>query len=138
MSGSKLFAGTNIGGSFNTYVQAIGLWVGVSGSWRPVFRQYIGQAGTWRLGYNVAVLSSIVVSPSTATITPGSTQAFSAEGFDSDGNDIGPLTPSWSVSGTCSINSSGVVTSTATEEVVTVTATVGSIVGTASLTVSSS
>ena len=84
-----------------------------------------------------AGLASIVVSPSSATVAAGSSQAFTAEGFDAYGNDLGDYTASvtWSIDsgagGTWTANSvSAIYAGTWT-----VTATDGLISGTASLTV---
>jgi uncharacterized repeat protein (TIGR01451 family) len=79
-------------------------------------------------------LSSIVVSPASATVAAGTTQTFSAQGFDQYGNVVS-FTPTWTTNGG-SIGSSGVFTAqtTAAAERV-VTATANSISGTASVTI---
>jgi peptidoglycan/xylan/chitin deacetylase (PgdA/CDA1 family) len=50
---------------------------------------FSGQAS---LGVNAGSLSRIVLSPKTATITTGGSQAYTAEGFDAAGNDLGNVT----------------------------------------------
>jgi hypothetical protein len=78
-------------------------------------------------------LASIVVSPSPATIVPGGSQTFRAEGFDKQGNDIGDETgvTTFSIDGTgscvgatCTASDPGsyTVTATTTDGVATKTA----------------
>jgi hypothetical protein len=78
-------------------------------------------------------LASIKVSPSPATIAPGGSQTFKAEGFDKQGNDIGDETGAtlFSISGTgsctgatCTASDPGsyTVTATTTDGVATTTA----------------
>lgn len=80
------------------------------------------------------VLTSIVVSPSTVTLNTGQTQQFTAQGKDQNGNNFA-VTPSWSVTGGGTINSSGLFTASTAGGPFTVKATSGSIVGEASVTV---
>ena len=58
-----------------------------------------------------AVLQSVVVSPSTATVTVGSTQTFTATGLDQYGA-VFSTTFTWTVTGEGTINASGVFTAT--------------------------
>ena len=51
-----------------------------------------GATGTAAL--QAQTVDSIVISPSTATITAGGSQAYTAQGFDSDGNPLGNVTSS--------------------------------------------
>ena len=81
-------------------------------------------------------VSSITVNPATVSIDINATQQFNANATDQFGNAMNPQ-PSftWSVDGSCSIDASGLLTAGAIEENVTVTSTVGSVNGTASVTV---
>src|SRR4029077_9505585 len=80
-------------------------------------------------------LSSIPVSPASATVADGATQQFTASGQDQFGNAMTP-TVAWSVSGLCTINSSGLYTAPSTGSgSATVTATSGSLTAMASVTV---
>ncbi|HYW28580.1 MAG TPA: IPT/TIG domain-containing protein, partial [Gaiellales bacterium] len=76
-------------------------------------------------------LASLVVSPSQATIVPGGSQAFTAEGFDAQGNDLGDQTGAtvFSIDGsgsctgaTCTASDPGPHTVTATDGALTTTA----------------
>lgn len=51
---------------------------------------------TLRVCISAYPVASVVVSPSSATVELGSTQGFTADGFDAYGNSV-PVTPSWSV-----------------------------------------
>lgn len=79
-------------------------------------------------------LSSIVVSPATATVDVGSTVQFTAQGKDANGNNV-TMTPTWSVTGGGTISASGLFTATTSGGPFTVRATSGSIVGNATVTV---
>ena len=58
-----------------------------------------GKTGTASLQVNAgAVLDHIVISPSSATITAGGSQAYTAEGFDASNNSLGDVTASTSFS----------------------------------------
>jgi len=57
-----------------------------------------------------AVLTSVVVTPATATVPHGSQQQFSAVALDQFGNAMAKPSIAWSVSGLGSINSSGLYT----------------------------
>ncbi|MEQ8469797.1 MAG: DUF5010 C-terminal domain-containing protein [Marinoscillum sp.] len=78
------------------------------------------------------VLTSIVVSPGSASINEGQTQQFSAQGFDQNNNPIS-TTFTWTATGG-SINSSGLYSGTSAGNF-TITATSGSVNGTANITV---
>ncbi len=87
---------------------------------------------------NAAALATLTISPGSATVAVGGTQSFSASGADAYGNAVG-VTPTWSVSpalGSFSPNPGNPVTFSATSTGSgTVTAAVGSVSATASLTV---
>jgi Bacterial Ig-like domain (group 2). len=83
------------------------------------------------------VLTTIMVAPAIASVQTGKTQQFTATGLDQFGQ---PMTPqpafTWSVSGGGTISASGSFTAgTTTSGPFTVTATSGSVSGTASVTV---
>jgi hypothetical protein len=82
------------------------------------------------------VLTSIQVTPASASVPNGGTQQFSATGYDQNNNPMNPQPAfSWSVSGGGSINSSGLFTATTVGTNFTVTAASGGINGTASVSV---
>jgi parallel beta-helix repeat protein len=53
-----------------------------------------GKTGTASLQVNAGGLDHIVISPASATITAGGSQAYTAEGFDASGNSVGDVTAS--------------------------------------------
>ena len=79
------------------------------------------------------VLNRIVISPKTATIAAGSSQAYSTLGFDVFGNSLGSIAASYSVSAGASV--AGNLVSSTLAGIYTVTATFSSKTDTASLTV---
>ena len=82
------------------------------------------------------VLTSITVTPATASVQNGGTQQFSATGYDQNNVAMNPQpTFSWSVSGGGSINSAGLFTATTVGSNFTVTAASGGVNGTAKVTV---
>ena len=86
------------------------------------------------------VLTSITVSPSSASVSTGGTQQFTAPGLDQFGNPMSPQpTFTWSVSGGGTISSSGLFTagSTAGGPFTVTAAASGGVSGTASVTVTS-
>jgi hypothetical protein len=85
------------------------------------------------------VLTTITVSPASASVQTGGTQQFTATGFDQFGNPMSPQpTFTWSVSGGGTINSSGLFTAGSTAGgPFTVTAASGTVSGTASVIVTS-
>ncbi|HEU5007979.1 MAG TPA: hypothetical protein VFT67_13465 [Jatrophihabitantaceae bacterium] len=94
-----------------------------------------GASGTASLTVQPGPLDHLAVSPGTATVTAGSSQAYTAEGFDAFGNSLGDETGSasfsispdgWCTSAICTANRDGQHT---------VSAAVGGASGTASLTV---
>jgi Bacterial Ig-like domain (group 2)/Abnormal spindle-like microcephaly-assoc'd, ASPM-SPD-2-Hydin len=89
--------------------------------------------GTASLTVTTVTLVSIAVSPATASIPKGQTQQYSAVGTYSDGS-TQTLTASWSATTGATIASNGLATASAVGTS-TITATSGSIKGTASLTV---
>lgn len=138
MATSHLYA-LNGGTSWSVAgVQTRNLWVWDGSSWRPVIKQWIWDGtATWRLGYDSTPgpLASIVVSPSSATVSQGGVQTFTAIGMDSDGRSFA-ISPTWSISTiTDSIDASGNFTAGFSSDSGTVTATVGTISGTATYTV---
>jgi hypothetical protein len=56
-------------------------------------------ADSARVTVTPGALARIVVAPATATVSADSSLAFSAAGFDADGNALGAVLPVWSVSG---------------------------------------
>ena len=85
------------------------------------------------------VLTTITVSPASASVQTGGTKQFSATGYDQFGQPVSPQpTFTWSVSGGGSISASGLFTAGSTAGgPFTVTAASGSVSGTASVTVTS-
>jgi beta-glucanase (GH16 family) len=81
------------------------------------------------------VLTSITVSPATSTVNTGQTIQFTAQGKDQNGNTM-TISPTWSVTGGGTINSTGLFTATTAGGPFTVKATSGTIVGSAQVTVS--
>ena len=53
---------------------------------------YQGASGTLRLVVTAGPVASLQLAPANATITVGGSQAYSAEGFDQYGNDVGDVT----------------------------------------------
>jgi parallel beta-helix repeat protein len=51
-----------------------------------------GKTGTASLQVNPAVVDHIVISPATATVSAGGSQAYTAEGFDASNNSLGDVT----------------------------------------------
>jgi hypothetical protein len=98
-----------------------------------------GSAGSLSANKNIiiATLNTISVSPASASVVTNSTRQFTATGKDQFGNNLVPQ-PSftWTVSGGGTINSSGLFTAGSTAGgPYTVTASSGSVSGTASVTV---
>jgi hypothetical protein len=85
------------------------------------------------------VFTSISVSPASATVQTGGTKQFSATGLDQFGNPVSPQpTFTWSVSGGGTISTTGLFTAGASAGgPFTVTASSGSLSGTASVSVTS-
>jgi hypothetical protein len=83
------------------------------------------------------VLTTITVSPGSASVQTGNSQPFSATAYDQYGSPMSPQPAfSWSVSGGGTINSAGVFTAGSTSGgTFTVTASSGGVNGTASVTV---
>lgn len=91
---------------------------------------------------NAGALVSIAVSPSSATVSQGGTQGFTASGADAYGNPVSVSNASWTVSpstlGTVSPTTGSSVTFTASSTTTgtgSVSAAVGTILGSASVTV---
>ncbi len=81
------------------------------------------------------VLDHITVSPGSANVLTGATQQFTAQGYDADNYPIYGLPITWSVSGGGTINPAGLYTAGESTGSVTVTATSGTISGTATVQV---
>ena len=90
-----------------------------------------GKTGTASLQVTAAVLDRIVISPSSASIGAGGSQAYTAEGFDASNNSLGDVTSSTTFSigpngsctgGSCTATSAGAHTVTGTAEGKTATA----------------
>ena len=83
------------------------------------------------------VLTTITVAPATASVTTGGTRQFTATGLDQFGQPVSPQPAfNWSVSGGGTVDANGLFTAGATPGgPFTVTATGGSVSGTASVTV---
>ena len=82
------------------------------------------------------VLTTISVSPSSASVQTGGTKQFQATGKDQFGQAISPQPAfSWSVTGDSTVSSTGLATAGATTGTSTVTASSGGVNGTATLTV---
>ncbi len=104
-------------------------------------RDGTGAAGAWSFTLNVhpTTVASLVVTPATATIAAGHSQAYTVEGLDSSGGDVGNVTAASSFvigpNGSCD---GAVCTATAADAASgshTVTVTDGSATKTVSLTV---
>ncbi|WP_375417156.1 discoidin domain-containing protein [uncultured Hymenobacter sp.] len=80
------------------------------------------------------VLTSLTVTPATASVVSGASQQFTAQGKDQFGNAFA-TTPTWTVSGGGTISSGGLFAASTVGGPFTVTATSGSVKGTASVTV---
>lgn len=97
--------------------------------------EYLGEYASSLLTVTAGELDSIVIWPSEAEIPAGTTQAYSAEGYDAAGNWLGDVTPGTtftiSGSGTCS----GVNCGSETAGTYTVTGTNGTATDTGTLTV---
>ncbi|MFI5228385.1 MAG: hypothetical protein ACHQWU_04905 [Gemmatimonadales bacterium] len=127
-------------GNLGSYVVVRNAWVGQGGVWKPVIKGWVGLSSSYDLTFDSTPgpLASIVVSPSSASLTAGISdqQQFTAQGFDSRGRVV-TISPTWSISTlTDSIDASGLFTAGGTTDSGTVTAQDGSISGTASYTVS--
>jgi hypothetical protein len=116
ISSSGLYTATTAGGSF-TVTAAVGT---VSGSAQVTVAPL--------------VLTTITVTPATATIVAGQTQQYTAVGKDQLGN-VMAIAPVWATTGGGSINASGLYTSTTGGGPFTVSASVGAVSGTAQVTV---
>ncbi|NLG17729.1 MAG: DUF362 domain-containing protein, partial [Fibrobacter sp.] len=112
-------------------------WSGdISGISNPVTVFLNGNKNITAKFSNSALLNSIVVSPSSASINASATAQFSAVGYDKSGNplEIQPVF-TWSVSGGNTISSDGLFNAGITAGTYVVTAASGNISGTASVTV---
>ena len=92
--------------------------------------------GTATLTVNPGAVTSLVLSPATASITAGGAQPYTATGYDASGNNLGDVTAATTftvTNGTCRANSC----TSSTSGPQTVTGTDGAAQGTATLTVNS-
>jgi hypothetical protein len=83
----------------------------------------------------VGALDHLVVSPSSATVVAGGSQAFTAEGFDAFGNDLGDVTGATVFTGSAGLACTAASCTSSVAGTHTVTGTDGSATGTASVTV---
>jgi hypothetical protein len=118
------------GGSWNsaTYTSRYtGTWI--------VVGTYSGKQSSSTLTVNAGTAYSITVSPSSATITAGTQKTYTATAYDSQGNNLGTVTASWSIASGASGSWSSNIYTSHTAGSWTVTATYSALQGTASLTV---
>jgi cell division septation protein DedD len=118
------------GGSWNNNLytsQNSGIWT--------VTATVSGIQGTTSLTVNPGDLFTISVSLSPSTITAGETSTGTATGYDNQGNNLGTQTATWSIENGANGNWLANVYTSQTSGVWTVTATVGTIEHTATLTV---
>jgi hypothetical protein len=91
---------------------------------------------TFLLTVQAGVVTSIEVTPATATVQPTVTRQFTATVKDQNGAAMSPQpTVTWSATGAGSVNGSGLFTGGASNGSATVTATVNSVSGSATVTV---
>jgi hypothetical protein len=91
--------------------------------------------GTATLTVNPGPLDHLVVSPASASISAGGSQAFTAEGFDAYNNDLGDVTASSTFGITPDGSCTGATCTATVAGSHTITATDGTATGTATLTV---
>ncbi len=118
-------------------VGATGLVTGVSQGSTSITATLGSTSGSATATVTAALLNSIVVSPSTASIATGQTQAFAANGIFSDGSSTDMTdSVSWSSGSTnfASINATGLATGVSAGSA-TITASAGAVSGSATLTV---
>ncbi len=137
MISGKTFAWSSSRTSVAT-INASGLATGVDAGSTTIRATVDGVSGTATLTVTESppVVDRVTVSPSSVSIKEGGTQQFSATAFDSDNTMISGKTFVWSSSRTsvATINSSGLATGVDAGST-TITATVGGVSGTATLTV---
>lgn len=117
-------------------VSSTGLATGVSPGTATITATLNSISATATGTVNAITLSSITVTPATASVAIGQTQAFAANGIFSDGSSV-DMTDSvtWSSnSGNASVNATGLATGLAAGSA-SIVATSGSVSGSASLTV---
>ena len=118
-------------------VSATGLVTGGSPGSATITATVGSISGTATANVGAAVLSSITVTPSTASIAMGETQAFTANGIFSDGSSTdltGSVVWSSTASNIASVDATGLATGVASGSA-SITATSGTVSGSASLTV---
>ena len=94
-----------------------------------------GKSGTASLTVSAAGLDHIVISPASATIAAGGSQAYSAEGFDASGNSLGDVTANTTFSITPNGSCTGASCTATSAGAHTVTGNNGGKTSTASLSV---
>ena len=118
-------------------INSTGLASAVAGGNTQISASYQGQSATVVMTVTTATLSSLAVTPATASIADGTNQQFTATGTLSDGSTLNlSNSVAWSSSSqaTATINASGLASSVAAGTT-TITAQAGSSTATASLTV---
>lgn len=82
----------------------------------------------YQKGLGTPVLDSIAITPADVSVLPGKTQQFTAKVLDQNGHAMNGITPTWSITGAgntinsnglATIQSSGVVTASATHDTIT-------------------
>ncbi len=122
-----------ISNAVSTAGQATGVQPGAT----TISAVYLGQVGTATLTVTNATLTSITLSPLNASIAAGATQSFTASGTFSDGTILDITRQATWTSSTASVatvNSAGIAQAVASGSS-TISASVGSVSGTAMLTV---
>lgn len=118
-------------------VSAAGLATGASQGPATISATVSGISGTSNASVGAAVLSSITVTPSNASVAMGETQAFAANGIFSDGSstDItSSVTWSSNAANVAAVDATGLATGVASGSTA-ITATSGTVSGSANLTV---
>ncbi|MBD3238959.1 MAG: hypothetical protein GF331_00130 [Chitinivibrionales bacterium] len=128
-SGNTLVNSINTGGLSSTRDYSTTVTVSADGA----------QSASYTVSLRVTeppVLTTITVSPATAFVPPGGTQQFSATANDQFGHPLNPQPPmSWTATGAGTIDGAGLFTAGASEGAATVTASSGSVSGSAEVTV---
>jgi hypothetical protein len=96
---------------------------------------YDSSSGSATLTVTAGTLSSLALSPATASITAGGSQAYTATGYDTYGNSLGDVTAQTTFAISGSGSCTGATCTATTGGTYTVTGTDGTATGTASLTV---
>jgi hypothetical protein len=108
VSGVTLSWAVNGGGT----IDSTGLFTAVhTGTW-TVYANYSGVSGIVTVTVVAGNIHHILVEPGSWLMTADDTKQFIAIGYDADNNEIGIITPSWSVSGGGIIDAAGVFIAT--------------------------